>query len=198
MNNWENLTTKQKIVKTTMDIIAEEGFHNITIRKIAARANVNLAAVNYHFGSKDGVIDTALATVNSEIRKTFAVLHSDQTDAATRLLAFINQYTEIINKYPDLIKKMIDHAIHNKPLDKHAEYMTFLKVEGIASIKQVLSEIKPEADENALYMRTLYLLSALSFPILMGSYITEMMGVDLKDETVRHAYIQLLLESVLL
>lgn len=195
--NWDNLTTKQKIIKVTMDIIAEEGFHNITIRKIASRADVNVAAVNYHFGSKDGVIDAALATVTDEMRKTFNILNESGLDSETRLLEFIRHYTEIIHKYPDLIKNLIDHAIHNKPLDKHAEYMIFLKNEGVALIKAAIAEIRPQASEEILNIRTLHLLSALSFPILMGDYIGSMTGVDLKDDRIRCHYILLLSEFVL-
>lgn len=197
MNCEESPTTKQKIIQVTMEIIAEEGFHNITIRKIAARAHVNIAAVNYHYGSKDGVIDAALATVTDEMRKAFTLLTDDRQDVKTRLLEFINHYTDVIHKYPDLIKNMIDHALHNKPLDKHAEYMTFLKIEGIALMKMTIAEIRPEASKEELYMFTLHLLSALSFPILMGDYIGEMMGVDLKEEKVRHIYVKTLLQSVL-
>ena len=69
------------------------------------------------------------------MRKAFTLLTDDRQDVKTRLLEFINHYTDVIHKYPDLIKNMIDHAIHNKPLDKHAEYMTFLKIEGIALMK---------------------------------------------------------------
>ncbi len=44
------LTTKQRIVQATMNIIAEEGLPNTTVRKIASRAGVNVAAVTCHPG----------------------------------------------------------------------------------------------------------------------------------------------------
>lgn len=194
---WENLTTKEKIIKATMEIIAKEGFYNITIRKIASRADVNIAAVNYHFGSKDGVIDAALATVTDEMKTTFTLLKESGSDTENRLLEFIEHYTEIIHKYPDLIKNLIDMAIHNKPLNKQTEYMTFLKNEGIALIKAAITEVSPEADEELLNIRALQLLSALSFPILMGDNILDMTGVDLKDKQVRQHYVLTLLEFVL-
>lgn len=194
---WENLTTKEKIIKATMEIIAKEGFYNITIRKIASRADVNIAAVNYHFGSKDGVIDAALATVTDEMKTTFTLLKESGSETEARLLEFIDHYTEVIHKYPDLIKNLIDMAIHNKPLNKQAEYMTFLKNEGIALIKAAIAEVRPEAAEEVLNICTLQLLSALSFPVLMGDHILDMTDVDLKDEQVRQHYILILLEFAL-
>jgi AcrR family transcriptional regulator len=41
---------------STLDLGVYQGFQNITIRKTAAGAGVNAAAVNDHPGSKDAVI----------------------------------------------------------------------------------------------------------------------------------------------
>lgn len=37
-------------------LFAEQGFMETTVRQITSRADVNLAAINYHFGSKKGLI----------------------------------------------------------------------------------------------------------------------------------------------
>jgi AcrR family transcriptional regulator len=37
-------------------LFAEQGFVETTVRQITSRADVNLAAINYHFGSKKGLI----------------------------------------------------------------------------------------------------------------------------------------------
>ena len=42
--------TKDRILNSTLYIIGKEGFQNVTIRKIAATADVNVASINYYFG----------------------------------------------------------------------------------------------------------------------------------------------------
>ena len=42
-----------RIVQVAEQLFAEKGFDNTSIRDITAAAHCNLAAVNYHFGSKD-------------------------------------------------------------------------------------------------------------------------------------------------
>lgn len=191
-----NLTTKEKIIRVAMDIIAEEGFQNITVRKIAAKAGVNIAAVNYHFGSKDAVINEALRHVTDELKKTFKHLNAINEDPETKLSIFINSYTEIMLDYPDIIRNMISHAIHNRPLDQHTEYMGFLYSEGINLIKETIGQIRPDLDDHFLSIKTLHLLSSLSFHILLGEQISVLMGVDLSNEKTYNMHTQIVLENV--
>ncbi|MFO7982053.1 MAG: TetR family transcriptional regulator, partial [Desulfuromonadales bacterium] len=49
--------TKERILDAAEGLFAREGFHGTSLRAITTRAAVNLAAVNYHFGSKDTLIE---------------------------------------------------------------------------------------------------------------------------------------------
>jgi TetR/AcrR family transcriptional regulator, regulator of cefoperazone and chloramphenicol sensitivity len=44
--------TKARVIAAASALFAERGFHGTTVRDIAQRARVNLAAGHYHFGSK--------------------------------------------------------------------------------------------------------------------------------------------------
>jgi len=48
--------TKHKILDAAEQLFAQEGFAATSLRAITAAAGVNLAAVNYHFGSKDDLV----------------------------------------------------------------------------------------------------------------------------------------------
>ena len=52
--------TKQKILNTAELLFAEQGFNDTSLRQITGAAGVNLASVNYHFGSKKGLIKAVL------------------------------------------------------------------------------------------------------------------------------------------
>lgn len=49
--------TKNRILAAAEALFAEYGVANTSLRSITSRASVNLAAVNYHFGSKDTLIE---------------------------------------------------------------------------------------------------------------------------------------------
>jgi len=50
--------TAKQILQAAETLFAEQGFAGTTMRQITRAANVNLAAVNYHFGSKQGLIQS--------------------------------------------------------------------------------------------------------------------------------------------
>jgi AcrR family transcriptional regulator len=53
--------TKIRILDAAEDIFIDYGFEAMSLRQITSRADVNLAAVNYHFGSKEALIHAMLA-----------------------------------------------------------------------------------------------------------------------------------------
>ena len=48
--------TKQLVFNAAERLFALHGFQNVSVRDITAEAGVNLASVNYHFGSKDALL----------------------------------------------------------------------------------------------------------------------------------------------
>src|ERR1700755_62855 len=54
--------TRTAILSAAERLYADRGFGEVTLRDIVAAADVNLAAVNYHFGSKDELIAELFVT----------------------------------------------------------------------------------------------------------------------------------------
>ncbi|MGA0588452.1 TetR/AcrR family transcriptional regulator [Dyella sp. KRB-257] len=58
MNNPSS--TKERILAAAEALFARRGFDGASLRQLTASAGVNLAAVNYHFGSKEKLIEQVL------------------------------------------------------------------------------------------------------------------------------------------
>lgn len=52
--------TRARLLEAARETFSEHGFQGATVREICRRAEANVAAVNYHFGSKDGLLSEAL------------------------------------------------------------------------------------------------------------------------------------------
>src|SRR3982750_849200 len=62
--------TKTRILDAAESLFMEHGFEATSLRQLTSAAGVNLAAVNYHFGSKEelfkGVLTRRLDPMNQE------------------------------------------------------------------------------------------------------------------------------------
>ncbi|MFD2165920.1 TetR/AcrR family transcriptional regulator [Thalassotalea euphylliae] len=61
------MTTKNKILDAAEDLFAVKGFNGTSLREITSLAEVNLAAVNYHFGSKKELIKAVMSRYMNEL-----------------------------------------------------------------------------------------------------------------------------------
>lgn len=55
------MSTKERILNAAEQLFCDFGFDNTSLRAITSEADVNLASVNYHFGSKKQLIQEVLA-----------------------------------------------------------------------------------------------------------------------------------------
>ena len=77
-------TTKIKILDAAEQLFAAHGFAETSMREITSKAGVNLASVNYHFGSKkvliQAVIDRYLQHFMPELMTHLVHLKSKKTE----------------------------------------------------------------------------------------------------------------------
>ena len=53
----QQFSTKDRILGAAEELFAQHGFAGTSLREVTSRADVNIAAVNYHFGSKDNLVN---------------------------------------------------------------------------------------------------------------------------------------------
>lgn len=87
----KNDSTKNKILDVAEELFAERGFAETSLRTITARAKVNLASVNYHFGSKKTLIqevfDRFLSDYSANLNNNLEELEQlDADDLSTERL----------------------------------------------------------------------------------------------------------------
>ena len=71
--------TYRRILETAIQVFADEGYEGASTRLLAERASVNLPAIQYYFGSKEGLYRAAIAHiaqfVESRMAATSARVH---------------------------------------------------------------------------------------------------------------------------
>jgi AcrR family transcriptional regulator len=90
----ETAETRDRLLETAATVFAEHGFAAATIRMIAGRARVNVAAVNYHFGSKDGLYREVLRHVRRLAYERYPTTYGLKAEATAeeRLHAYVRSF----------------------------------------------------------------------------------------------------------
>ncbi|WP_340023334.1 TetR/AcrR family transcriptional regulator [Paenibacillus sp. FSL K6-1096] len=159
--------TKQIILDATVDLIREEGFRCITLRSIAARAETNLALVNYYYGSKEKLFGDAVKQLMSTFDDAFKVLEDTSLPPKERLKLFFTRYIVNLSRYPGMARQMLDQRPHIMgSLDEYAKYSKLMRIERILD---ALGEITGEQDRDKLMMMNMQIYGAIVFPVIMVS-----------------------------
>lgn len=81
-----SVDTKELILDAAERLMAERGIDAVSLRSIIAEAHVNLAAVHYHFGSKEALVRKVFERrVEPLNRERLALLDRAEADGAPRL-----------------------------------------------------------------------------------------------------------------
>ncbi|PWC14915.1 TetR family transcriptional regulator [Brenneria roseae subsp. americana] len=110
---------KQRILREAITLFACKGSELTTIREITEATNVNLASVNYYFGSKDGllsaVLDAVLGPLNEErtrlLDKVEQTYHGDTPPVAALLDALLRPLVKTA-RTPDggrIVVRLLQH-----------------------------------------------------------------------------------------
>ncbi len=87
---FEYRQTKEKLLEAALDVFAENGYDGTTTREICRRVGVNMATLNYHFGSKENLWNAVCM------------------ESAGRLSSTLSQSLDVTLSPADVIQKVVD------------------------------------------------------------------------------------------
>lgn len=187
-------STREQIIAVTLDAIQKDGLAALTIRQIAERAGVNVAAVNYHFGSKDALVNEVLVELTAGLRSAFAHIADDRVLPRQRLHRFLDEFSSVLLRYPDVYRQAIGSGLLGGDGQRH--YLSFLRVEGLQMLKQLVRQVTGESDERRLMLRIVQAIGGLVYPLLVGSFIEQAAGVHFAEEGIRREHVAICLENL--
>jgi AcrR family transcriptional regulator len=192
MNKKEE-STRESIILATIDCMEKEGLHSVTIRKIAKEAKVNVAAINYHFGSKKKLLDEVLKyTLNSAFVDWEEALERKDQDLHSILQYIGNDCLEGALRYPGITKAhFYDPFVRN---NYHGRAMKRLNA-FLALLKDKIKSSRPEEDEAKIELSVMQFISALFFPAIFPDIFRKFSGVDFRDPEYRQNYVIHLVET---
>ncbi len=165
--------TKDVILDAAESLFANNGFANTSLRSITTKANVNLASVNYHFGSKDALIEAVLARrlvpMNAERLKRLHKLE-DRYGAADIPLealvrAFVGPALELSRDRDQgggPFMRLLGRS-YTEPLVGLQDQVRGMYGEVIARFKAAFARVLPDLPGDELYWRLHFMVGTLAY-----------------------------------
>lgn len=106
--------TREQLLNTAGLVFAESGYDRTTSKAICERAKANLAAVNYHFGSKNGLYEAVLAEAHRQLidAEELEAWVTSPGDARARLKLVLGQVIMLASEkrgwaFPVLLREIL-------------------------------------------------------------------------------------------
>ena len=99
---------RAQIVESAIAVIAEVGYANTSMARIARRAGISRGLISYHFSGKDELIAQVLVTVYAEGGAFMEPRVTAETTAAGQLRAYIQSNIDYMRAHPERMVAVVD------------------------------------------------------------------------------------------
>ncbi len=105
---------KKQIILATISSIEKEGINSVTTRKVAKEAGVNIAAINYYFGSKEELLRGILGkTLKHFLQDTELILAHKDLSPYSLFKVFLTFILSGSLQYPNMMKALLNNNLYN-------------------------------------------------------------------------------------
>lgn len=193
-------STKDRILAAAEELFARTGVARTSLRAITALARVNLAAVNYHFGSKDGLVEEVyrrrLEPLNRARLANLARLERRRRKPSLEaiLKAFMTPVASLARD-PAQGGPTVMRLLGQSHAEAEAPFKTWFAGEYRRVLERyhaALCRVLPELPPEDVRWRLQFLVGALTYPVAERQLVELVAG-----EAIEPADVQLIVERLL-
>jgi len=171
--------TKTRILDAAEKLFGEKGFDATSLRDITAEADVNLAAVNYHFQSKDSLIDAAVmrrAVPVNERRLQLLEAAGPHASVEEIVGAFV---APLLEYDMDSMALMMARVLSSPDVIQRVfrDHMSTMAHRFIDALSKALPGLSP----TELLWRLHFIGGAVAHAVTRGPMLQEMIGMNFRD-----------------
>jgi AcrR family transcriptional regulator len=160
---------KEKLLAAAGDVFIEKGFRDATVAEICARAEANISAVNYHFGSKEALYQEAWRHSFTESLKAYP-MDGGVSETASAEERLRGQLASMIQRIADENNK--DFFIAQMELINPTGLLQeVMKTELIPMRQQTLALVRellgPDATDQQVHYCEISIISMCVHPMVM-------------------------------
>lgn len=161
---------KDVIIKTTKELLIKQG--NVTIKEISSKAFVNVAAINYHFGSKDNLIEIVIKDVINDLRTKILSSIANIDIATVNFEETIYAMFDIVFEFAEANAGIINYSfLQLANQSKAANILIELFITDKEFIKVVTTHLAyslPNVSDDVLFSKYIILFSSFVVPFFLS------------------------------
>jgi AcrR family transcriptional regulator len=185
----KSIQTREKIIKTTIDILKVKDAECVTFKAIADLAGIGVGLINYHFQDKENLIDIAIQTfIHEEINHGEKEIVSLPLSPIEKLKFSMKGYADFLVAYPNISKVSIMNELQGK-----GKYS--LIESGYQHYIPLLEEIfGGEKDNLSLLLEQI--VAPIQMMFLQNAKLKKLTGRDFFDDGQREEMIERLIHNL--
>lgn len=174
--------TKERLRNSAEVLFAAKGFRGISVREITERAGANLAAVNYHFGSKAGLLIEILEQHIGELNQE-RMAKLDQLEAEAAQSGKPLQLEQVLEAFlAPAVRRFLEEGgpdypsllarLHQDPTPELIDALVRIFAPVAERFFAAMRPLLPQLDDTALLARSMFLKGAMLHAISDGDRLT--------------------------
>jgi AcrR family transcriptional regulator len=178
---------KGRILQVTIDILNEvDDPTRITVRQIAERADVGIGSINYHFQSKDNLLNEAVGKIMmEEAGHWFEPVTDTDIDPVTRLKMLFKQTSQIAVRYAKLSHLMLAYIL------QHGEFSVSMMT--LPLMREIFGSTKNDLE---LRLLTAQLVVPMQAIFVRAEAFRRYAGLDLFNDAQRDQAIDIMVDNL--
>jgi AcrR family transcriptional regulator len=156
-------SVRDLILDRTIYLMGKLGTTDVSIRAIAKEAEVNVAAVNYYFSSKEQMLEQMSERFRRGFDEVMRILEDRRTRPEERLRRWAAEVMRYLVEYPGVLALM-ELQMAAEPRSPFGRELRAGVERAVRLIKAALRELVGADDENRLAFKLTLLISALAGP----------------------------------
>jgi AcrR family transcriptional regulator len=187
-----HFNTKERILHAAEDLFAQHGFAGTSLRQVTSRADVNIAAVNYHFGSKENLVHEVFKHRMDEMSEKrlaslSAAVEKDPADMEAILLAFIQPALALtLDRHGASFVRVLARAYAEKN-DGLRNFLSENYGQVLREFAKAIARCLPDLSKEELYWRMDFVAGALTYAMADFGLIKRQPGVSEKSHCEKAA-----------
>jgi len=190
----EILSKKDKIINAALKIITEKGNMNFTIREVILDADVNIASVNYYFGTKRKLIQEVEKKFIQTLLDFQIILTNPQISPKQKLFQWACTLIEELVKNPGIVSILSNKLILTEQFDENIEQ--FIE-ENNRYLSKIIKEITGIEEEEQIQLKIIRFNADLFFPMLFNKNSEKIFGFSISNPEIRTKYVESIIDSIL-